>query len=519
MKMNHRFLTVYLAILSASMIATAQVADPVIHIQRYLGQAEVSQITMNERNMYYWSVGTETERHGMIRSARQVTSCGVAQADFRICTYEDGSPIFENGRYFICASSRAAGIGSTVYSYDINTSDFTLVGALQGYDTEGERKALIAPHLVYNRQDGYWYVFAHWGSPHTLCVGKTLRDPRFGCNELVTRILIYGDPVPGDEDNFVYFDNEVGKWVLFYSRQSTFITKQYADSIDGEYSLVCGTDGIRSLTGINVARIGGKKYVISGFGNDSGADGYKVFDFDDLSYVCDLNLDIPTGGWRGWGTVLGVIEGDSTKYILMTFDRINPLGFSRWNYGNIYLYESVERNPGSEFDIRRQEGTVIKADAGSRFGPADLHFRRRFTKRLNYSQEIHLGELDLSGRIGLEYGNPYPVRDSAGVTRIQTGKGIEVSGRGRLSLLAGSHIPGAEYVLDLTGMRKGETRYLAIGTLDEDVAKVSFRRCRKSIKAYALGKEVLSFPSAVTHIRLLTSGKSMFFVDATPEGL
>lgn len=507
------------ALLTVAFSTFAQQNDTILHIQRYLGNSKVSETDLSQRNIFYWSVGTETEGKGMIRSARQVTSSGVAQADFRICTYEDGSPIFENGKYFICASSRAAGIGSTVYSYDINTSDFTLVGALQGYDKEGTSKALIAPHLIYNREDGYWYVFAHWGSPHTLCVGKTLRDPRYGCNELVTRILKYEDPVPGDEDNFVYYDKEVGKWVLVYSRQSTFITKQYGDSIDGEYSLICGTSGIRSLTGINVARVGGKKYMVSGFGNKEGADGYKVFDFNDLSYVCDLNLDIPTGGWRGWGTLLSIIEGDATKYVLLTFDRINPLGFSNWNYGNIYLYEAVERNSGCEFDIRRPEGTIIKADAGDDFGPADLHFRKRFTKRLNFSQEIHLGELDLSSRIFLEYGNPYPTRDSVGVTRAQTEKGIEVKGHGKYSLLAGSHIPGAEYVLDLTEMQKGEARYLTIGTLDKDVATISFRRSGKVIKAYALGNEVLSFPSAITHIRMLTSGDSVFFIDATPASL
>jgi hypothetical protein len=64
-------------------------------------------------------------------------------------------------------------------------------------------------------------------------------------------------------------------------------------------------------------------------------DAYKVFDAEDLSYLYDLNLDIPTGGFRGWGTVIGVTEGLETKYQLLTFDRANPSPVSRWEYGNM----------------------------------------------------------------------------------------------------------------------------------------------------------------------------------------
>ena len=490
--------------------------DPLLHVRSFIGMLQREGPAVNAPNCCYWSLGTEVSGKGWIKSAGQVASSGVAQADFRLCTYEDGSPILENGKYFFCASSRHAGLSHSVYSIDLNTSSISLVGCIQGTDHDGRVIPISATHIMYDRNDGYWYVVSHLLAPdHVLCLAKCARDPRFGLNEIVPEKLDYEDPVAGDEDNFIFYDRDIDKWVLAYSRKSTFLAKQYSDSLCGPYHMVSTTEGrCRSLTGINVVRIGGRKYFVTGYGLEPGLDAYKVFDYDDLSLVCDLDLDIPTGGFRGWGTILCVPEGMQTKYQLLTFDRINPTGIARWNYGNIYLYEAKERNDGLEYDIVNPGNIILKAGASSKYGPSDLHFVRRFVKRLHFSSEFPLGELDLSGRIFQPLGNPYPVKDSTGtVTGVQVTDGVAVKGHGRYSLLCGSHVPGAEYVIDLSDMCRRETRYLSVGTLEDDSVIVSFTYTGAGIEASA-GKDTVTFSKKIDKVRVIISNSNVMLFDA-----
>jgi len=511
--MNRYLSAILLIFLSASLSLSGQMQTLPAGEDLYLGTLRFSP-DLSARNTFYWSVGTEVCGKGSVLPARQVYSTGAAQADFRICTYEDGSPIYEDGKYFFCVSSRTAALGQTVYSFDLNTCRMTLVGTLMGYAADGSVQSLIAPHIIFNRQDGFWYVFAHWGNPHQICVGRCFRDPRWGNNDVTCRPLVYDDVIQGDEDNFVFYDSDHSKWVLIYSRKSTWIARQESDSIDGEYTNLKRRDDIRSLTGVNAVKIGGRRYIVTGFGKAPDIDGYKVFDCETLEDVCDLHLDIPTGGFRGWGTILDITEGESTKYQLLTFDRINPTGVSNWEYGNTYLYEAIERNPGTEYDIVRYGVPTIKANVEERHTPSDLHFVRRFAQRLNYSQEIPLSILDLRGNIFQQRGNPYPVKNLSGsVSYGQNGERIDVRGKGSFSVLAGSHQPRCEYVVDLSGMSRGEVRYLALGTLDEDLVTVRFSREKGSI-IISLEGETLTVDGGIDNIRILVSRGVMGFVNA-----
>ena len=503
-----------MSLLSFIALSTGAV-DDLLHVKRFLGYAEVAKETLDMRDRFYWSVGTQVDGCGYIFGASQEFSCGVAQADYRICTYEDGSPIFEDGKYFFNITSRMAGVVQTVYSYDVNTCRFSLVGVLQGYK-EGRPFEFIAPHIIYNRHDGMWYVFAHWENPHHLCVGKCYRDPRYGYNEVHASLLDYSDMTKGDEDNFIYYDHDVRRWVLVYSKGADTMAKQVSKRIDGGYRMVCSQDDVKTLTGINVVKIGGKRYIVAGSMWTPQTDAYKVFDIDDLSYLYDLNLDIPTGGFRGWGTVIGVTEGLETKYQLLTFDRANPNPVNRWQYGNMYMYEAAERNPGTEFDIIRSDGKVIEADAVGKHSSKDLHFRRKFSQRMNYSQSIRTGVLDLSCQIFMKYGNLYPFKDLTGdVQYSQKGPGLYVEGKGCVSLLGGSHLPSAEYVIDLNNMAAGETRYLKIGTMSSDVADIRFAEDADSLVIKSGARELLRVDASVSKIRIILKDRTAYFVDAT----
>ena len=494
--------------------AALTVANDLLHVDRFLGQAQVSEQTLDQRNAFYWSVGTQVDGVGRILSASQEFSCGAAQADYRICTYEDGSPIIEDGKYFFNMSARSAGVMSAVFSYDINTCNVQLIGAVQGYK-EGQPFEFVAPHIMYNRQDGLWYVFAHWEKPHHICFGKCYRDPRYGYNEVHATLLDYEGRVKGDEDNFVYYDSDIKRWVLIYSKKASMMSRQESKRIDGGYKLVCSQEEVKTLTGINVVKVGGKRYIVTGSMWKPEEDAYKVFDAQTLGYLYDLNLDIPTGGFRGWGTLLGITEGMETKYMLMTFDRSNPTPVNRWQYGNMYMYEALERNQGTEHDLRRPDGKIIKANAEGKYTPKDLHFKRKFSQRLNFSQSIKTGVLTLHGDIFLKNGNIYPVKDNTGnVKYVQDRASLLVEGKGNVSLLGGRHLPCCEYVIDLAGMSANEVRYLKIGTMDEDVADIRFTLAGDEIVILSGAAEVLRINSAIDKVRILLKGNIAYFVDA-----
>ena len=489
--------------------------DDLLHVKRFLGYAEVAQESLSVRDMYYWSVGTQVAGQGCIFSASQEFSSGVSQADYRICTYEDGSPIFEDGKYFFNITSRMAGVVQTIYAYDVNTCQFTLVGMVQGY-RDGVPHEIIAPHIIYNRKDGMWYVFAHWNDPHRLCVGKCYRDPRYGYNEVHTTQLDYSDITRGDEDNFVYYDADRKRWVLVYSKGADTMAKQESRYIDHGYKMVCSQDEVKTLTGINVVKVGGKRYVVAGSMWTPQTDAYKVFDVEDLSYLYDLDMDVPTGGFRGWGTVIGVTEGLETKYQLLTFDRANPNPVNRWQYGNMYMYEAAERNPGTEYDLVRQDGHRLKSDSKPVHTPKDLHFRRKFSQRMNYSQSLKTGLLDLSCTIFMKHGNLYPLKDKTGdVKFFQKGSCLSVEGNGCVSLLGGSHLPSAEYVIDLKDMSAGETRYLKIGTMSYDAAEIRFTSENDRLVIKSGIKEILSVDASINKIRVILKDRTAYFIDAT----
>ena len=188
---------------------------------------------------------------------------------------------------------------------------------------------------------------------------------------------------------------------------------------------------------------------------------------------------------------------------------------NRWQYGNMYMYEAVERNPGTEHDLRRPDGNIIKANAVEKYAPKDLHFKRKFSQRFNYSQSIKTGHLSLHGNIFLKDGNIYPVKDNIGqVKYVQDRASLLVEGKGSVSLLGGTHLPLSEYVIDLSGMAENEVRYLKIGTMQEDVADIRFTLSGDKIVILSAGKELLRIPSSIDKVRILLKGKVAHFVDA-----
>ena len=212
--------------------------------------------------------------------------------------------------------------------------------------------------------------------------------------------------------------------------------------------------------------------------------------------------------------MIPITEGLQTKYQLLTFDRIKPDTVDNWQYGNIYIYEAVERNPGIEFDIVRPDGKVLKANATQEYAPSELHFRRKSSQRLNYSQELSTGLLDLSFSIFLPNGNVYPLTSSGSVSCSQDGASVHVCGKGSADM-DGTHLPACEYVIDLSRMSEGEKRYLKISGESGEVSRISFSRDASAIQVSGSAEETMTIPSEISKVRIIISGTTAHILDAT----
>ena len=115
----------------------------------------------------------------------------------------------------------------------------------------------------------------------------------------------------------------------------------------------------------------------------------------------------------------------------------------------------------------------------------------------------------------IKNGNLYPVKDNYGQVKFaQDGNSLLVEGKGNVSLLGGTHLPNAEYLIDLSGMAQNEVRYLRIGTMDQNVADIRFTLSGDDIVILSGDKELLRINSAVDKVRVILKEKTAYFFDA-----
>lgn len=465
--------------------------------QQYIGQANLS-FDVNVPYSFYWGEGVSVAKADISEStpilpAKQVYSCGTAQADIRPITYEDGSPLIENNRLYYTASSRTGGAGPIVLSLEIGTSKISMTGCLQTYFNEKIWKG-AAPHVMYNRQSSSWQITipVHKTGIHTLAVCHSYSDVRFGVTPLYFKPLDYQLPTLGDEDAMIFYDTDKGKWVMVYaslraannSRSSRYVLRiqesQYPDKqfVDRDSFPVCESI---DATGVSISRVGGQRYVFSG--DSAGEDGYNryvVCDYNTLEKLGYLNIDLPDKGYRGWNNLTPIVQGDRTRYILLTFDRGASTNENNWTYGNWYLYESKETNMGFEFDQYKDNQRIIRANVSDTFGPLDLHLIRQMSKRNMLNMELTLSEICLDADILNAHAEVYPVRGDG----IKQYFGKVYSKGSESMIIGGIHQPYSNYILSLSEIENGDQRYLWIGKLDEEKSlKVMFKRIDSQIVA------------------------------------
>ena len=276
---------------------------------------------------------------------------GLSHADPKPMKYEDGTPIVENGRLFLTVSSRLEkGCFQSVLSWNPTLCDFRMEGAIF-YDV-GDGKCCddVAASIVYDRRSQEWYIwYCSFSHGHVLSRGRIHGDPRYGIQIIDAELLPPWNGsdltsfagVPGDEDPDLAFID--GKWHLTVCRREPEDGYHYyhfvSDSpLDGFIYVDRTLTG--GKTGGMMIPFEGKYYFACGTDFHSRAL-YDVYPYDDFSGFERLTCNYDDGGFRGWGTVIGVWIGSRKRYYWITFDRHNSSKWN-WSYGNIYVYEADE---------------------------------------------------------------------------------------------------------------------------------------------------------------------------------
>ena len=277
--------------------------------------------------------------------------CGISQADIRAVHYENGDPIFENGKLYFSATIRMQEGGfQGIFAWTPSTSQITLTGALFFDCGDGFWRNYLASSLLYHRETRQWYIWtSSFEHKHILCYAAFHGEPRFGVNVIdVTMMRAASDEpatafvgFPGDEDPDFYHNAQENQWYMAICRVCP-ITKKYrymffqSDNPFSGYTYIGqGYDG--SETGGSFVKIHDEMAFVCGNGFEKRAN-YRIYT---KAGMREAAFDFDDGGFRGWGTVIPIEMGSRKRYFWLTFDRHNGSTYN-WSYGNIYCFEAVE---------------------------------------------------------------------------------------------------------------------------------------------------------------------------------
>lgn len=433
---------------------------------------------------WYWGQGCISTGIGSYEQIKQVVSCGIAQADIRAITYEDGSPFIENNKLYLSASGRTGSAGPLIFELDLGTYNLKLIGTIitsisntaLSYDNKVWHGG--AAHILFDRNSAQWIIsISGHRLSHLLYISKSYSDVRFGITHLDFSLLDYANATSGDEDPQIFYSDLLDKYVLVYASSyndtSYYVEIQTSDYIDHGFSHIASIKGI-SATGITTTKVGGDWYTITGNSEDSnGINRYNIYQWRLTEGVLSLidkgllNIDYEDGGYRGWGSVIPVYKGDYTEYLFITFDRLRTENEDNWTYGNLYLYVSKQSNKGLEFQITNR-GVIIPQSIVKTYGLEDLNFLRCGSRKSMLDKFISISEMVFDSNIEGDNSNLYPSIKDQLVTQ-QHRKWLQIGSSGDMVLVGGIHVPMSNYIMNLDHVLG--RRYLYIGN-PEDTSSI-----------------------------------------------
>lgn len=283
-----------------------------------------------------------------INQVTSVLSGGMGQADIRAMTYEDGTPILDEGRLWYTMSIRGRALPhhvQGVFSMDPTLFDVRLEGVIVFDRQDGILRNEIASHIFYDRKAQVWRGittgFSAYANPQErkqLLAVESVKDPRFGFS--IMQASPFG--IVGDiEDPHILYDAAAKKWCILTCENigGYKAVMLESDTWNNGYRRIAGPVAHNS-TGTSIQCIDGERYCFSG------SDRRKVFiyTYPDLKEVGTLKMDLPPwddqSGTRVWPNVVTLPEGYSFRFVALMMDRFNYPGIEgpNWTYGALYLY-------------------------------------------------------------------------------------------------------------------------------------------------------------------------------------
>lgn len=289
-------------------------------------------------------------RKGEVRLNRleSALNSGVGQADIRAITYEDGTPILDQGRLWYTMTIRGRALPhhiQGVFSMNPTVFDLRFEGVILFDRQDGMLRNEVASHIFYDRAEGLWRGittgFSAYASPHEhkqLLAVESVKDPRFGFSVMqATPFSMVGDI----EDPHILYDTVARKWRILTCENidGYKAVMLESDTWNKDYQRIAGPVAYNS-TGTSIHRIGGKLYCFSG----SEEREIFIYSYPDLNKIGTLKMDLPPwdaeSGTRIWPNVVELPEGYPFRFVALMMDRFNYPGVvgPNWTYGALYLY-------------------------------------------------------------------------------------------------------------------------------------------------------------------------------------
>ncbi|MBN2296782.1 MAG: hypothetical protein JXM70_30430 [Pirellulales bacterium] len=285
----------------------------------------------------------------VVKEAGAFLTTGAGQADICAMTYEDGSPLLDQGRLWFTMSVRGRHLPHPlqgIFSMNPSVFDVRLDGLVVFDRDDGLLRNEIASHIFYDRKAKEWrgltVGFSAYGDPDKtvpkqLWAVSSKLDPRFGFSVMKAKPVIMPN---SSEDPHIIYDEAVKKWrVLACSKgDAGFPAALYeADQWNGPYKLIAGPAKVNG-TGCLLQKFGSKYYALFGSADRK----FYVYSYPELEELGELNMFRPP--WnektntRCWPNVIPLPDGYPAPYVALSMDRANYPGLKGWTYGALYLY-------------------------------------------------------------------------------------------------------------------------------------------------------------------------------------
>jgi len=285
-----------------------------------------------------------------IDEATAFLSPGNGQADMRVVTYEDGSPLFKDERLWILMTVRGGGLPHPmqgVYSINPSVFDIRFEGIILYDRGDGLLRNDLASNIFFDRNHKEWRGFttgfSSYGDPEKrekkqLWAVRSSRMPLQGISIMKAQATgLVGDY----EDPQCIYDAQAGKWrmLLCENHGGYKAVVRESNQWDGPYDIIAGPVEVNS-TGTQIQKIGQNHYALFGSADRK----VYIYTYPDLKSAGTLRIHRPPwsdkSGTRIWPNVIPLPDGYPAPYIALMMDRLNFPGMqgSNWTYGAIYLY-------------------------------------------------------------------------------------------------------------------------------------------------------------------------------------